>query len=297
MAILLTKQTRVCVLGITGGQARKDILRNIELGTEIVCGVAPGRGGLDVSGIPVFETAAEAAAEVGYDAVVAYLPPAKAEAALLDVINTLPRWVLVITEGIPVHSSMVAVESARQLGVRLVGPNTAGMISPGVGNVGFTGASGAFQPGTIGILSRSGGVTAEISSMLSRYDFGVSTAVGIGADAVVGSSFADLLVEFEADPSTRGVAMYCEAGPVAEQSVVEALHQASYTKPLVALVAGDYLQDHPPGTSFGHAGSFLAGGDTTAAAKRAMLSASGVPVAEASVDIGRYLRSMLPEGR
>ncbi|MEV7225553.1 MULTISPECIES: CoA-binding protein [Polymorphospora] len=292
MGILLDAETRVCVVGITGGRARADTERNLAYGTRIVCGVAPGRRGQRVAGVPVYDSCAEAAADHRIDAVIAYLPPRVYRSALDDILAVGPAWVHVVTEGIPLHDNVAGLAAARAAGVRLIGPNTSGIITPGQAKVGFLGhATWLMSPGRVAVLSRSGGFTHDLAYLVSQAGYGVSTAVAIGGDAVVGQSFADLIELCEADPGTDAVVMYGEAGPALEHQVADAIAAGRFGKPVVALIAGDFLDDHERGSVFGHAGAFLEGPDTRAAAKRDVLRAAGAYVATSVDDIPGLLRA------
>ncbi|WP_416903805.1 succinate--CoA ligase subunit alpha [Micromonospora echinospora] len=292
MGILLDAGTRVCVVGVTGARARADTERNLAYGTRIVCGVAPGRGGQRVAGVPVYDTCVDAAADHEIDAVIAYLPPRAYRAALDDVLAVRPAWAHVVTEGVPLHDNVAVLAAARSAGVRLIGPNTSGLITPGQAKVGFLGhASWLMAPGRIAVLSRSGGFTHDLAYLVSQAGYGVSTAVAIGGDAVVGQSFADLIELCEADPGTDAVVMYGEAGPALEHEVAAGLASGRFRKPVVALIAGDFLDDHERGSVFGHAGAFLAGPDTRAPVKRDVLRAAGASVATSVGDIPGLLRA------
>lgn len=293
MAILLDERTRVCVAGITGSWARNDLALNLAYGTNVVCGTAPGRGGTEVEGVPVFSTVAEAAASAPFDAVVAYLPPPVYRAAMLDILEAQPGWVLVITEGVPLHDSVRVLNEATERGVRIIGPSTSGMVSAGRAKVGFLGhPPGTMTPGRVGILSRSGGFTTELARRVAGAGFGVSTAIPIGGDAVVGSSFLDFLVLFEEDQDTDAVVIYTEAGPELERTAAEAVADGRVTKPVVALVRGDVLSQYQAGTTFGHAGTFLGEG-ASAAEKRTLLAGAGVHVVETTAAIGTTLAALV----
>lgn len=292
MAILLDEHTRVCVVGITGGRASNDTGHNLAYGTRIVCGVAPGRGGQNVAGVPVYDTCEQACAEHDIDAVVAYVPPRAYVSALMGAIAIGPQWIHVVTEGVALQDNIRILEVARAAGVRIIGPNTSGVISPGKAKVGFLAhASWLMAPGHVAVLSRSGGFTHDLAYLLTRAGYGVSTAVGIGGDAVVGQGFADLIELCEADPGTHAMVIYGEAGPNLEGEVAAGVRSGRFRKPVVAMVAGDFLDDHAEGTVFGHAGAFLAGEQTRASAKRAQLSAAGVSVVLSPSEIPAALAS------
>jgi succinyl-CoA synthetase alpha subunit len=281
MGILLDENTAVAVVGITGGRARIDTVRDLEYGTNIVCGVAPRRGGQQVAGVPVYDSCALAAQQHQIDAVVAYLPPAAYVSAMRDVLAVRPSWVHVVTEGIPLHDNVRILNEARAAGVRIVGPNTSGIITPGHAKVGFLAHTAwMIGPGRVGILSRSGGFTHDLAYLVSQAGLGVSTAIPIGGDSVVGQSFADLLELFEADEGTDATVIYGEAGPPIEAEVAERVRAGTIRKPVVALICGDFLDDFAAGTVFGHAGAFLDGPESRAEAKRALLREAGVHVVD-----------------
>lgn len=269
----------MCVVGITGGRARADTERNLAYGTQIVCGVAPGRGSQEVAGVPVYDSFLEATAHHRVDGVVAYLPPVAYVSAMLDVVAGRPSWVLAVTEGVALIDNIRVLAAARENGVRVIGPNTSGMITPGEAKVGFLAhASWLMAPGRVGLLSRSGGFTHDLAYVLAQEGFGVSTAIPIGGDSVVGQSFRELIALFEKDPGTDATVIYGEAGPCIEAAVAEGVATGQFRKPIVALVAGDFLEDFSRGAVFGHAGAFLDGDETTARAKRQLLRDAGVHV-------------------
>jgi succinyl-CoA synthetase alpha subunit len=213
------------------------------------------------------------------DAVVAYLPPPVYVQAMRDILVGRPDWVHVVTEGVALHDNVRILAEARLAGVRIIGPNTSGIITPGEAKVGFLAhAVWLMPPGRIGLLSRSGGFTHDLAYILAQAGLGVSTAIPIGGDPVVGQSFADLLDLFEVDDGTDAVVLYGEAGPAIETAVADGVRSGRFTKPIVALIAGDYLDDFAAGTVFGHAGAFLDGEETRASFKRELLSAAGVHV-------------------
>jgi succinyl-CoA synthetase alpha subunit len=298
MAVLLDERTRVCVVGITGGRAGNDTGRNLAYGTRIVCGTAPGRGGQTVHGVPVYDTCAEAAAEHEIDAVVAYVPPRAYVSALSDVVAVRPQWIHVVTEGVPLQDNLRVLELARANGVRVIGPNTSGIISPGRAKVGFLAhASWLMAAGNVAILSRSGGFTHDLAYLLTTSGYGVSTAIAVGGDAVVGQGFAELLELCEADPDTHATVIYGEAGPSLEHEAAQGIAAGRITKPVVAMISGDFLEDHAEGTVFGHAGAFLDGEQTLARAKREALRAAGATVVDSPSRIPAALAAAGVAGR
>jgi succinyl-CoA synthetase alpha subunit len=301
VSILLDETTRVCVVGITGGRAAADAAINLEYGTRIVAGVAPGRAGQDVAGVPVYDTCADAAREHEIDAVIAYLPPRAYLGAMRDALAIGPQWVHAVTEGIPLHDNVRILQEAREAGIRIIGPNTSGIISPGRAKVGFIAhASWMIGRGRIGILSRSGGFTHDLAYLITQGGLGVSTVVPIGGDAVVGQSYVDLLELFEQDDETDAVVIYGEAGPPLEAELAQWMSQriasGAVTKPVVALVAGDYMERFEEGTVFGHAGAFLSGPATRARAKREGLRVAGAHVVDETRDIVPTLHEVLGRG-
>lgn len=295
MSVLLDGTTRVCIVGITGGRARNDLARNTEYGTNVVCGVAPGRGGQEVDGVPVFGTAAEAMDAVGFDAASIYVPPAAYCEAVGAVLETRPAWVHVVTEGVPLHDNVRIRARARQLGVRLIGPNTNGLITPGEAKIGFIAhAPWVVTPGRVGVLSRSGGYAHDICFVIGEAGHGVSTAIAIGGDAVVGQSFAELIRLFEDDPATDAVVIYGEAGPPLEMEVASDRRNGITRKPLLAMVSGDYLDGFAAGRTLGHAGAFLAGPEYGAPAKRDAIRDAGGRVVERLADLPAALAEVLP---
>jgi succinyl-CoA synthetase alpha subunit len=286
VSILLDETTRVCVVGITGGRAAADTAINLDYGSRIVAGVAPGRGGREVSGVGVYETCADAARDHEIDAVIAYLPPRAYLSGMRDALSIGPAWVHAVTEGIPLHDNVRILEEARGAGVRIIGPNTSGIISPGRAKVGFVAhASWMIGRGRVGILSKSGGFTHDLAYLVTQGGFGVSTVVPVGGDSVVGSSYVELLDLFERDEETDAVVIYGEAGPPLEAEVAERIAAGRITKPVVALIAGDFLERFDEGTVFGHAGAFLSGTASRASAKREMLRSAGAHVVAEARDI------------
>jgi succinyl-CoA synthetase alpha subunit len=286
MAILLEAETRICVLGITGSVARRDLPFTIGYGTLVTCGIAPGHGGELIEGIPVFDTAEQAMVRCGFDAVIAYLPPGAYGEAVPLVIEAQPEWIAVITEGIPIHTNVRVLQLARTAGVRIIGPAISGVISPGLAKVGFVDNIGnLYSPGRVGVMSRSGGQQNELANILRRAGLGISTAVPVGGDAVVGTGFAELATLFEKDPSTDLMVVYTESGPDLEGELIREIAAGLVTKPIIAIVTGDWLEAFPAGRTFGHAGAFIGGELTTAASKRERLAAAGVTVVGSTAEL------------
>jgi succinyl-CoA synthetase alpha subunit len=288
MSILVNQDTRLLVQGITGRDGLFHTERMVEYGTKVVAGVTPGKGGQSVLGIPVFNSVAEAVAQTGANTSVIYVPARFAKAALLEVAASPLKLVVCITEGVPTLDALDAFEQLKAAGIRLIGPNCPGLISPGSCKVGILPAQ-IHKPGRVGVISRSGTLTYEIVAALTAAGLGQSTCIGIGGDPVIGSRFVDLLPLFEADPGTDSVVL---VGEIGGQDEVEAARyfQKHMTKPIVAFMAG---LTAPPGRRMGHAGALIGGANETAAAKTEELNRAGIPVAQITSDIPRLLLSKL----
>ncbi len=276
MSIFVDEHTKVIVQGLTGGQGRFHGLRNREYGTQIVGGVTPGKGGTDVEGIPVFNTVAEAVAATGATASFVSVPPKFAADAIIEAAQGGITFIVSITEGIPAHDEARVYNRLVEEfpGVRLLGPNCPGIISPGKCNIGITSGDIALPGGPVGIVSRSGTLTYQALHELSQQGIGQTTCVGIGGDPVPGTNFIDCLAAFEADPETKAVMMIGEIGGSEEERAAEWI-KAHMTKPVVAYVAGVTA---PAGRKMGHAGAIISGSKGTAQAKMAALSEAGVHV-------------------
>ena len=300
MSILIDAATRVAVQGITGGQARFDTEWCIRYGTRVVAGVTPGRAGEVVHGVPVYDSMREAMAAHPADASVIYVPAASVKAAVLEAIDAGVKLILVTSEYVPLHDIVHVVACAREAGVSLVGCNTNGIISPGkskVGGVGGIDPAEIYTPGRIGVCSRSGGMTAEISLALTAGGYGVSTSVAMGGDLVTGMSMAEYVALFAADPATDAVVIFGEPGTCNEQEVGELVRTMKVRKPIVALIAGAFQESYPAGMIFGHAAAIINTADESASAKKRLLAAAGVYVAPALEDIPRLLDQALAERR
>ncbi|MEW6545720.1 MAG: succinate--CoA ligase subunit alpha [Bacillota bacterium] len=274
MAILVNQDTHVIIQGITGTQGSYHAARMLEYNVKLVGGVVPGRGGRQVEGVPVFDTVAEACAAARVDASLVLVPPPFVLEAAAEAIECGIPLVVVITEHVPVLDSMRLVALARQRGVRVVGPNTIGVISPGKSKVGIM-PGYIYSPGPVGIVSRSGTLTHEVASNLTFRGIGQSTCVGIGGDPIVGTTFVEVLELFRHDPETEAVVLIGEIGGGAEEEAAEYL-RAGYPKPVLAFIAG---QTAPPEKRMGHAGAIVQGSSGTAAAKMQRLKEAGVRVA------------------
>ena len=274
MSIIVGSETRLCVSGITGGEGSFHTLNNRRYGTNVVSGVTPGKGGQDLEGIPVFNTFRAAVAETDANTAMIFVPARFAADSILEAADSGISTIIAITEGIPAHDELVVYNALRAMpGVRLIGPNCPGVLSPGEANVGIIPAQ-FFKRGNVGVVSRSGTLTYQIGNELAQRGFGNSTIVGIGGDPVPGSSFVDVIALFEADPQTELIVMSGEIGGSAEEEAA-AYIAASVTKPVVGYIAG---VSAPPGKTMGHAGAIVSGSSGGALAKIAALEAVGVRV-------------------
>jgi succinyl-CoA synthetase alpha subunit len=273
MSIIVGAETKLVVSGLTGREGTFHGLRNRDYGTDLVAGVTPGKGGQDVDGVPVFDTIREAVDERGANTSMVFVPARFAAAAIDEAVDAGVETVIAITEGIPVHDMLRTYWRARDAGVRLIGPNCPGVLSPGKANVGIIPAQ-FFDKGPIGVVSKSGTLTYQIGNELKQAGLGNSTIVGIGGDPIVGSDFIDVLTLFEADDETELIVMVGEIGGDAEERAAEFIAE-SVSKPVVGYIAGFTA---PEGKQMGHAGAIISGSSGTAQAKKDALEAKGVRV-------------------
>jgi len=289
VSILADKNTRLLVQGM-GRMGQFHAGLSVEYGTQVVGGVHPGRGGSAIDGIPIFDTVAGAVAETGADASVIFVPPPGAADAILEAADAGLSLAVCITEGIPALDMLRAKAALADTGMRLVGPNCPGVVTPEQCRIGIMPAQ-ITRPGPVGVVSRSGTLTYEAVDQLSRLGIGQSTCLGIGGDPVIGTNFIDALELFEADPDTKAVVMIGEIGGSAEEEAAEFV-KAKMSKPVAAFIAG---QNAPPGKRMGHAGAIIAGGKGRASDKIAALEAAGVAVASSPAEIGSTLVEAAPE--
>ncbi len=288
MSILLSKETTFIVQGITGREAVNLTKECLDYGSQIVGGVTPGRKGREVHGVPVFDTVEQAVAHHGapIDGSVITVPPAFTKDAALEAIENGIELIVIVTERIPRGDVAEMVELAEMRGARIIGPNCLGLIVPEVCKMGGIGgpakdAAKAYAPGPVGVMSRSGGMTTEISSSLTQAGLGVSTAVSIGGDAIIGSTYAELMPYFEADEQTQAIVIYTEPGGRMEAQLAEWVAEHESRLPIVAFMAGKFMDDEEmKGMSFGHAGTIVEGKEDTATEKIARLEAAGIRVVE-----------------
>ena len=284
MAIIVGNETRLVVQNLTGREGSFHALRNRAYGTQVVAGAAPRHGGEQVDGIPVFDTVREAVAETGANTSAAFVPARFAADALDEAIEAGIETIVCITEGIPVHEMLRLYGVVRREGVTLIGPNCPGVLSPGKANVGIIPGE-IFRPGPIGLVSRSGTLTYQIGHELAQLGLGNTTVVGIGGDAIVGSSFIDILERFEADPETELVVMVGEIGGDEEERAAAFIAE-KMTKPVLAYIAGFTA---PPGKTMGHAGAIISGSSGTAQAKKEALEARGVEVGTTPTEVAELV--------
>jgi succinyl-CoA synthetase alpha subunit len=275
VSILVDRDTRVLVQGITGREGSFHTEQMVEYGTNVVSGVTPGGKGKSIAGAPVFDTVADAVAETAPNVAIIFVPARFAPDAIYEAIDNGLPLVVCITEGIPVADMVPLYAHVQNRGCRLLGPNCPGLITPGEAKVGIM-PGFIHTPGPVGVVSRSGTLTYEVVDALSRAGTGQSTAVGIGGDPIIGASFVDVLGLFEADPATEAIVMIGEIGGNDEETAARFI-QDHLTKPVVGFIAG---QTAPPGKRMGHAGAIISGGSGTAAEKMAALEAAGVRVVD-----------------
>jgi succinyl-CoA synthetase alpha subunit len=290
MSVLIDRDTRLAVAGITGREGSFHTLNNRRYGTDVVGGVTPGKGGQDVEGIPVFDSWADAVAETQPNTAMIFVPPRFAADSILEAAAAGVELIVTITEGIPAHDELRVYNTIKRdhPGTRLVGPNCPGILSPGKASVGIIPAS-FFKPGNVGVVSRSGTLTYQIGNEIAQAGFGNSSIVGIGGDPVPGSSFVDILELFEADDETELVVLSGEIGGSAEEEAAEYIAE-SVSKPVVAYIAGFTA---PPGKQMGHAGAIVSGSAGTAAAKARALEAKGVRVGRTPTEVAEIAVEML----
>lgn len=290
MVVLLDESARVIVQGITGREGSFHTKLMLEYGTKVVAGVTPGKGGSEVHGVPVYDSVEEAVRKhPEANTSIIFVPARFAPDAVYEAIDAGLRLVVVITEGIPVHDTMKFVNYAKRKGTVIIGPNCPGIISPGKAKVGIM-PGHIFKPGNIGVVSRSGTLTYEISALLGEEGLGQSTVIGIGGDPIVGLTFTEAMKLYEEDPDTEALVLIGEIGGDMEERVADMIRKGEFTKPVVAYIAG---RTAPPGKRMGHAGAIIMMGAGTYDSKRRALESVGVPVAETPFDVPRLLKEQL----
>lgn len=295
MSILITEKTRVLVQGMTGKEGAKAAKAMLEYGTQVVCGVTPKKGGQTVEGKPIFDSVKAAVAqfpEVNVAAI--YVPPFAAKAAMLEAIDAGIPLINTIVERIPIQDTAYCLSAAKERGVRIIGPSSLGLMNPGVGRIGVVGgpktlADQIFQPGAIGIISRSGGMTNELAWQIRKAGFGQSAAVHVGGDLLMGTTYADILRLFEKDEQTKAVVIFGEHGGSYEFEIVEAIQKKDYTKPLAMFIGGKFARALPEGVNIGHAGAIVGRGQS-AEEKETALRAAGVLIATTYEELTELVR-------
>ena len=288
MSILVDENTRVVVQGITGNEGMFHTRQMAEYGSKVVAGVTPGKGGQKMDDIPVFNSVSQAVAETGANASAIFVPPAFAADAILEAADAEIPTIVCLTEGIPTMEMVTVKKVLREKGLKLIGPNTPGVISPGKCKIGVM-AGYIHKPGMIGIMSRSGTLTYEVVDQLTKMGVGQSTCVGIGGDQIIGLNFVDLLEMFERDSGTGAVIMIGEIGGTAEEEAAQFIER-HVRKPVVAFIAG---LTAPPGRRMGHAGAIISGGKGTAKEKMEALEKAGVRVVKNPALVGQEMIARL----
>jgi succinyl-CoA synthetase alpha subunit len=296
MSILVDEKSRVVIQGITGreGMARAQLMK--DYGTNVVAGVTPGRGGQDVYGVPVYDSVEEAREKQGpIDISVIFIPATLVKNAALEAIAAGVKLLVIVPDRVPIYDVLEIARAAREAGAAFVGPNTLGLLSPGKAVLGMIGGRAQrarewFKPGSLGVSSRSGGMTSAISYYLTRAGFGQSTIVHVGGDAIVGLSHPEVMELFERDDQTRAAVMFGEIGTTQEERVADLIAAGKFTKPLIAYIGGKAAKS---GTRFSHAGAIVEGGRGSHAGKVARLREVGVHVVDAIADIPRKAAEIL----
>ncbi len=299
MSIFVDETTRVAVQGITGKEGSFWTKHMIEMGTRVTAGVTPGKEGETVEGVPVYHSVARAqraSGEHAADAAMLFVPPRFTRDAVYEALDAGIQKIVTIADGIPLHEQIEIRAAARSQGAHVVGGNTSGVISPGKSMLGIFPywIQRVYKPGRIGIMTRSGSLTNEVTAMIVEQGFGVSTLIGVGGDPVPGTRFAEFLTQFETDVDTDGVVIVGELGGTMEEEVAEAISEARFTKPLVAFIGG---RTAPKGKRMGHAGAIVTGSAGTVLAKAEALTRAGALVADRPSQVGTLLRTRIPETR
>lgn len=289
MSVLVNKNSRVIVQGFTGSEGTFHAGQMIEYGTNVVGGVTPGKGGQEHLGRPVFNTVEEAVRKTGADVSIIFVPPAFAADGIMEAAAAGIKVIIAITEGIPVKDMMIAKQFIKDRGVRLIGPNCPGVITPGEAKVGIM-PGFVFKKGTIGIVSKSGTLTYEAADQIVKAGLGITTAIGIGGDPIIGTPTKDAVELLMNDPETEGIVMIGEIGGSYEPVAARWIKETGNKKPVVGFIAG---QTAPPGRRMGHAGAIIGGAEDTAAAKMKVMRECGIHVVESPALIGETMLKAL----
>jgi len=289
MGVLVNNDTRVVVQGITGRDGSFHSQQMLRYGTKVVAGVTPGKGGQVVEGIPVFNTVSEAVEKTGANTACIFVPARFAAGAVFEAADAGVKLIVAVTESIPVMDMVKAVKYVQDKGARLIGPNCPGIITPGEAKVGIL-PDTIFEKGNVGVVSRSGTLTYEIVSHITKANFGESTAVGIGGDPIIGTKFIDMLELFKNDSQTEGIVLIGEIGGTDEEDTAEYVIRTHYPKPIVGFIAG---RTAPPGKRMGHAGAIISGGRGTAEEKIKAFENANIKVADIPDDIETLLKEVL----
>ena len=294
MSIFIDDKTRVLVQGITGGEGSFWTKHMVEMGTNVVAGVTPGKEGQSVEGVLVYNTVRTAVAQSQADASVLFVPPRFSKDAIFEALDAGIKKIVVTAEGIPIHDAIELRRAALARGALIIGGNTTGVVTAGVAMMGFIPywIERVYKPGRIGVMTRSGSLTNEVTAMVVKGGFGVSSLIGIGGDSAPMTRFAEMLPFYEADDDTDAVVIIGELGGTMEEEVAEAIEKKIFTKPLVAFIAG---RTAPAGKKMGHAGAIVTGGKGTVAGKVEALTNAGALVAKRPSQMGELLHSLLDE--
>ena len=289
MSVLVNKDSKIIVQGFTGGEGTFHAEQMIEYGTQLVGGVSPGKGGQTHLGKPVFNTVSDAVSQVGADTSILFVPPAFAADAIMEAADAGIKVIITITEGIPVADMVKVNDYIKNMPTRLIGPNCPGVITPGEAKVGIM-PGFVFKKGTVGIVSKSGTLTYEAADQVVRQGLGITTAIGIGGDPIIGTTTKEAVELLINDPETEAVVMIGEIGGQLEADAAKWYKESGSKKPIIGFIAGETA---PAGRTMGHAGAIVGGSDDTAQAKKAIMRASGIHVVDSPAEIGKKVKEVL----
>jgi len=289
MSVLVNKDSKIIVQGFTGAEGTFHAEQMIEYGTQVVGGVTPGKGGQTHLGKPVFNTVSDAVAQVGADTSILFVPPAFAADAIMEAADAGIKVIITITEGIPVADMVKVNDYIKNMPTRLIGPNCPGVITPGEAKVGIM-PGFVFKKGTVGIVSKSGTLTYEAADQVVRQGLGITTAIGIGGDPIIGTTTKEAVELLINDPETEAVVMIGEIGGQLEADAAKWYKESGSKKPIIGFIAGETA---PAGRTMGHAGAIVGGSDDTAQAKKAIMRASGIHVVDSPAEIGMKVKEVL----